>query len=96
MNAQTTTEAAANKIATLEVGMMLQIPGRKQPVCVVSVTTIGGEPYAFLSSGRVRPGHMANGTLFASKWSEGKFVWQPTIQQKAVTIDGFEVIGFAN
>jgi hypothetical protein len=97
MMTATTTEAATSILATLEVGMMLTIPGRKQPVRVTEVVTYpNGSVNVYTTSGRVRPGAYSGGLLQANGFRDTGFLFQATLQQQVVSIDGFEIAGFAN
>ena len=90
----------ANAILSLTPGTMIQIPGKKQPVRVTEVKMIGETAYAFTTSGRVTPGtygaEIKGGCLTPCPFDADRFRWQPTMQQKVVTIDSFAVLGLAN
>ena len=77
----------------LAVGTMVKIPGRKTPVRVTSVDTIGSTVYAYTTSGRVQPRSFEGGCLTQRG---ADLTWQPTLQQQTVFIAGFEVLGLAN
>jgi hypothetical protein len=88
--------STARAILSLTPGTMIQIPGKKQPVRVTSVEVIHGTPYAFTTSGRVRPRAFAGGSLCVDKFNDGQYLWQATMQQQVVRIDSFTVLGLAN
>jgi hypothetical protein len=76
-------------ITSLVPGTQILIHGRKRAVTVTEVTTINGKPYAFTTSGSVRPSHRSGGVLWVS---DNEIIFQATMQQQAVTIPGFEVV----
>ena len=94
MHTITAADAAAN-FASLTVGTMLSIPGKKQPVRVTSVVYTDGVPSVYTTSGYVRPGAFKGGRLSFCRF-HGSLVWQATAQQQARLIDSVVVAGIAN
>ncbi len=82
------TESTHDAIAALQVGAMIQIPGRVKPVRIARVNTMDGVPIAWFESGS----RFGFGMIRACRFKAGKFIHTAHPGKPGVQVDGFEVV----